>query len=335
MIQKSRFIVLFLTYILIFSLFTGPCCGAALIEKARSRQVVVSEKAKKNPGISLQQMKKIENAVPKKATAVPQKPRKLLVFNLAVGYRHSSIPYAARALEIMGRKTGAFEVVQSEDMSVFLPENINQFDAVCFNNSSSLDFSDPNLRKGLMDFIKGGKGIVAIHSATNNFHDWPEAAEMMGGFFDQHPWGAGGTWTVRIEDPNHPVMAAFKNRHLKVVKQQGPNRPVIADFRGTNFEINEEIYRTKFVNLRKNCRVLMGLDMTNPVNLGAKGVRPTDKDIPISWIRSFGKGRLFYCSFGQNHHIFWNPLVLQHLLDGIQFALGDLPADMTPLPKPD
>ncbi len=70
--------------------------------------------------------------------------------------------------------------------------------------------------------------------------------------------------------------------------------------------------------------------MTDPANLAAKGVRATDKDIPISWIRSYGKGRVFYCSFGHNHHILWNPMVLKHYLDGIQFALGDLPVDTTP-----
>ena len=282
-----------------------------------------------------EEIKKIEQALPKKATAVPKKPRKLLVFNRTVGYRHSSIPYAARALEIMGRRTGAFEVVQSEDMSVFLPENISQFDAVCFNSSSKLDFSDPNLRRGLLDFIKNGGGFVGIHGATSNFRDWPEAAEMIGGIFDNHPWHAKGTWKVKIEDPDHPLMAAFKDRYTQIVDADDPNHTVLADFAGTTFKINEEIYRTKFVNLRKNCRVLMGLDMTDPVNLGAKGVRPTDKDIPISWVRSFGKGRVFYCSFGQNHHIFWNPVLLQHYLDGIQFALGDLPADTKPLPKPD
>ena len=84
------------------------------------------------------------------------------------------------------------------------------------------------------------------------------------------------------------------------------------------------------MNLRKNSRVLIGLDMTDKTNLNAKGVRPTDKDIPISWVRSYGKGRMFYCALGHNHHIFWNPTILQHYLDGIQFALGDLSADSAP-----
>lgn len=258
--------------------------------------------------VSPDDLKKIEAAIPAEATVTPKRPRKLLIFNLAIGYRHSSIDYGAAVLQLMGKKTGAFEVVQIEDMSVFEPNNLAQFDAVCLNSSSGLKFTDPQ-RRALLDFIKEGKGIVGIHAAINNFQNWPEAAEMMGGTFGGHPWTKEGTWPVKIEDPNHPVTAAFN---------------------GKDFKINEEIYRIKTINLRKNCRVLLSLDMTDNAVLNAKGVRPTDKDVPISWVRSFQKGRLFYCSFGENHHIFSNPVILRHYLDGIQFAFGDLPADTTP-----
>jgi uncharacterized protein len=50
----------------------------------------------------------------------------------------------------------------------------------------------------------------------------------------------------------------------------------------------------------------------------------------VSWIRTYGKGRVFYCSLGHREEIFWNPVVLRHYLAGIQFAIGDLPADSTP-----
>jgi type 1 glutamine amidotransferase len=266
----------------------------------------ISAEGLRNPN----ELEKIKDAVPAKATVTPKQPRKLLVFNLCKGYVHSSIPYCAKALEVMGKKTGAFEVVCSKDMSVFKPENLNQFDAVCFNNTTCLDFNEPELRKSLMDFVKGGKGIIGIHAATDNFYTWPEAAEMLGGQFAGHPWNHNGTWAFKIEDPCHPINAAFG---------------------GKDFKLSDEIYRIKPPNLRKNCHVLVSLDMTNQTNLTeAKGLRPTDKDVPVSWVRSYGKGRVFYCSFGHNHEIFWNPAVLQHYLAGIQFALGDLVVDTTP-----
>ena len=140
--------------------------------------------------VSADKIAKMQAAAPDKPVVEPKQPRKLLVFNLCKGYKHESIPCGAKALEIMGKKTGAFTTVNSMDMSVFTPENLKQFDAVCFNNTSMLNFEDPALRKSLMDFVRNGGGIVGIHAAVDNFHEWPEAAEMMGGLFDGHPWGA-------------------------------------------------------------------------------------------------------------------------------------------------
>jgi len=259
--------------------------------------------------VSPQDVKRIEAAMPAKAVAVPKRPRKLLVFNLCKGFKHGSIPYWDRALAIMGRKTGAFETVVSSDMAQFSAENLKRFDAVCFNNTTRLKFDGP-LRKSLMNFIKGGKGIVGIHAATDNFYDWPEAAEMMGGQFCGHPWGSGGTWAVKIDDPKHPLMASFK---------------------GKGFKVKDEIYRTKPpLYSRAKQRVLMSLDMSDEAT-GKKG-SPSDTDIGISWVKSYGKGRLFYCSLGHNNEITWNPAVLQHYLAGIQFALGDFPVDTKPKP---
>jgi type 1 glutamine amidotransferase/HEAT repeat protein len=254
---------------------------------------------------------RILEASPPAATVKPKAPRLLLVFSLSEGFKHGAIPRAAKALEIMGKKTGAFETVQSEDLSFFRPENLKRFDAVCFNNTTQLKFDDPALRASLLDFVAGGKGIVGIHAATDNFPTWPEAQALFGGVFDGHPWHAGGTWAVRIADPDHPLTASFK---------------------GKDFLINDEIYRIRPVELRKNSRVLLALDMRSERNRKAAGVRPTDRDIPISWVRSYGKGRLFYCSLGHNDSVYVNPAVLQHYLDGVQFAVGDLQAETSPLP---
>ncbi len=119
---------------------------------------------------------------------------------------------------------------------------------------------------------------------------------------------AEGTWAIKIDEPGHPLMAAFE---------------------GQDFKISDEIYRTKPpLYSRAKQHVLMSLDMTDEVTANAEGVEPTDKDIGISWVKTVGKGRLFYCSLGHNHHITWNSKILQHYLDGIQFALGDFPVDI-------
>jgi type 1 glutamine amidotransferase len=263
-----------------------------------------------SPAVSPQEEQKIQAAAPAKATAEPTQPRKLLVFNLSNGrYKHKSVPYWDKALEIMASKTGAYQVEVSSDMNTFKPESLSQFDAVCFNNASKLNFTAA-LRQSLMDFIRSGKGIVGIHAAADNFYDWPQAAEMMGNQFCGHPWNARGTWAVKIDELNHPLTAAFQ---------------------GKDFKINDEIFRTKppyYSRFRQ--RVLMSLDMTDEATANAKKMTAADKDIGVSWVKSYGKGRLFYSSLGHNIDVTWNTAVLQHYLDGIQFALGDLNVETNP-----
>ena len=260
--------------------------------------------------ISADELQKIKDAAPVKATVEPARPRKLLVFNLCKGYKHSSIPYWDKALEIMGSKTGAYTVQVSEDMSVFEPERLKEFDAVCFNNTTKLEF-DPNrtpqLCEALMSFVGNGKGVIGIHAATDNFYDWPQGQQMMGNVFTAHPWTADGTWAVKIDEPNHPLTAAFK---------------------GKSFKIKDEIYRTEPpLYSRQKQSVLMSLDMSDEKTRNVNGFKPTDEDTGISWIKTWGKGRVFYCGLGHNNEVTWNPPVLQHILDGIQFAFGDLKID--------
>jgi type 1 glutamine amidotransferase/HEAT repeat protein len=276
-----------------------------------------AESPEKLRDLTADELQKIENAVPAKSTVRPVEPRKILVFWRCEGFFHTSIPVVNEALKIMGQKTGAYEVaVCTDDYSIFTPEKLRQFDAVCLNNTTNLKFNPketPERCKALMDFVKSGKGIVGIHAATDNFYDWPEGMEMMGGKFTGHPWGGGGTWAIKIDEPDHPLTAAFK---------------------GQGFKINDEIYRTEPpLYSREKQLVLMSLDMSDPTTRNVNGFKPTDVDTGIAWIKTWGKGRMFYCSLGHNNHIFWNPAVLQHYLDGIQFALGDYKVDTKPKPN--
>ena len=268
--------------------------------------------------VSSEDIAKIQNAAPEKATATPKEPRKLLVFSLCKGYTHSSIPYWDKALEIMGNKTGAYkaEFGWGQDMHVFgcgdsgsIGGNLGQFDAIVLNNCTNLEFT-PEQRKGLMKFVKSGKGIFGIHAALDNFYDWPEAARMMGGQFCGDPWSAEGTWKIKIDQPANPLMAAFD---------------------GKAFRIRDKILRTAapFYS-RDNQLVLMSLDMSDPTTRNVKDIKLADMDTGISWVKNYGKGRIFYGALGYNPQTTWNPAVLRHYLDGIQFVLGDLPVDATP-----
>jgi len=267
------------------------------------------------PPIPTEDLAAIQAGMPAKSTAQPKQPRKVLLFWRAEGFVHPSIPYGVEALKQLGDKTGAYTSVSSDDMAVFDPETLKQFDAVAFISTTQLKFENPVYRKALLDFVASGKGIVGIHAATDNFPTWPEGQELMGGVFHGHPWHAGDMVAIKIDEPSHPLNQAFNNQ---------------------GFRLHEEIYQITGPYGRDKQRELVSLDMSKPENQRTvdKNNKPllvrTDNDFPISWIKKEGSGRVFYTSLGHNKDIFFVPQILMHFLDGIQYALGDLPADDVP-----
>lgn len=258
------------------------------------------------------ELAKVRAALPEKARVAPKAPRKVLVFSLAKGYVHASIPLGEKTIQFLGEKTGAFEAVLSRDPESFRPENLHQFDAVIMNSISGEPFTDPELREILRRFVQDeGKGLVGIHGATTAFREWPEYGNMIGAYFNTHPWTAGTTVTLKVEEPDHPLCAAFPERNLTLVEEI--------------YQFHPRPYS------RSRLRVLVSLD-TERTDMSLKGIDRFDNDFPVSWVQTSGKGRVFYSSLGHNFHIYSNPVILQHFLDGIQFALGDLPAPTEPRP---
>jgi type 1 glutamine amidotransferase/HEAT repeat protein len=273
-----------------------------------------------------EEVERIRAALPDKPSVAPGAPRRLLVMTQCTGFVHSSVPYGAKALELMGEKSGAFTVVVSDDPRTFEPDSLAGFDTVVMDNTTmkiplvaidldkrtpaerqTLEAQEQRLRSGLLDFVRNGKGIVGIHAATDCFYDWPEYGEMMGGYFSGHPWSE--TVTVKLDDPGHPLLKAFK---------------------GSSFAVNDEIYQFREPYSRAALRVLLSLDTTQTNMAKGEAIRRQDDDFAVAWIREFGKGRVFYFSLGHQHAIFWTRPILQCYLDGIQYALGDLKADATP-----
>jgi type 1 glutamine amidotransferase len=290
---------------------TRLMCFAAVMSAAAS---IASAAAPR--GVSPDELKKIEAALPASAPAKAAKPRKILVFDRTEGFVHDAIPVCDKAVELMGTKTGAYSVTVSNDMGVFTAENLAQYDAVLFNSTTQLKFGDPKQREALLAFVRGGKGFIGIHAATDNFPTWPEAVAMIGGQFDGHPWGAGGDrgqgWAMKVDDPGHILNKSFE---------------------GKGFILKDEIYQIKGPYSRDTHRVLLSLDMSQDRNKHVSGAHRADGDYAISWIKRYGDGRVFYCSLGHNKEVYYQQAVLQHYLAGIQWALGDLTVDETPSAK--
>ncbi len=261
------------------------------------------------PPVSAADQEKVTAAISTLTAAKPLQPRKVLIFFRTEGFVHESIPIARMTLEELGRKTGAYESVSSDDMAMFDADKLRQFDAVIFVNSTHLSFPESTQRQALLDFVRGGKGLAGIHAASDSFSDWPEMSAVLGGIFHGHPWHSDATVAVKLDDPEHPLNEAFG---------------------GKGFWVRDEIYQIDGAYSREHQRTLMSLDMSKPQNKKiSEAIVRRDNDFPISWVRTEGKGRVFYCSLGHNVDIFWQPEVLRHYLAGIQYALGDLAADAT------
>ncbi len=275
----------------------------------------------------------MEDAIPTKAPVTPKQPRKVLVLCKAAGFVHSSIPLAAETVKAMGEKTGAYTATISYDSADITAANLAQYDAI-FLDSTTLAFLDDAKdaaatearKKALMDFVRGGKGLVGIHAAVDTYHTaeratdgpptgtWPEFNRMVGGYFKFH-WVYPQVLTVRIDDPKSPLNAMFH---------------------GQEFQIHDETYTMAQDSFsRKNVHVLTSVDyakMSDEDKTKEKYKR-TDGDYALSWIRREGKGRVFIEVLGHSEHIYANTPIMEHVLAGIQYALGDLKADDSPSVK--
>jgi len=131
-----------------------------------------------NPHVACQaDVDKMMAALPDKAFAKPAKPRTVLVLGHASGFVHSSIPLAAKMMEEMGKKTGAWTATTTYDPADINAENLKKYDLVFLDSTTGCFLDDPNdpaatsaRRAALLDFIRSGKGIAGIHAATDSYH---------------------------------------------------------------------------------------------------------------------------------------------------------------------
>ncbi len=260
---------------------------------------------------------KLEALVGGALSAKPAKARKVLVFSKTEGFVHGDgIVYGIKALELAA-KTGAFQADFTTDYAAINDKaNLSKYDAVVLNNTTRLNTkANAAFAPNLIDFVKSGHGLCVIHSGADNFYDAPEAAEMVGGQFDGHPWGAGGTWAFKLDDPASPLNKSFE---------------------GKNFKAGDEIYQQKspFYD-RSKLHVLVSLDFSDATTAksNVEKQKRADKDYAVSWIRSFGEGRVFYTSFAHDKRAIMDNARLTHILAGLQYTLGDLKADDKPVAK--
>jgi type 1 glutamine amidotransferase len=246
------------------------------------------------------------------SAAAQDRPKRVLFIGQAKGYQHEAITTAMVAFYNLGKKSGEWETVFRTDCTAITKKplkweakNLDQFDVIVFFSDGDLDMDDSQKADFLSFIHDDGKGFIGIHSAAITFDGWPEYKQMLGGFFDGHPWGQFDAPLV-VVDPAFPGMKQLEPR----------------------FTMRDEIYQIKDFQ-RDDVRVLLRLDR-DKVDLKHQGVHPDGNDFPLMWARTYGKGRVLYNGLGHRHEVWERPDMLAMWLEQIRWTLGLVPGDATP-----
>jgi type 1 glutamine amidotransferase len=231
------------------------------------------------------------------ARAEPQ-PASILYFTCSAGYRHDVIPLSRTIVTRIGRDSGGFEVTASEDTSEFSNQNLERYAAVMFYTSGELPMNGAQ-KTALLDFVRAGRGFIGLHSATDTFYTWPDYLDLVGGYFNGHPWHQ--SVTIETADPGDPLVA----------------------FLGNSSQFNDEIYQISDFDYRGS-RVLLRLD-PGSVDLGKPGVQRRFYGWPLAWERSYGSGRVFYTALGHEASVWQDPRYQRLLTNAILWSMGKSP----------
>lgn len=221
-------------------------------------------------------------------------PFDVLVFHETAGFRHDSISAGVQAIQELGELHG-FAVQSTGDSQFFNAENLAPFEAVVFLNTTGNVLNDQE-QSAFEEFIQNGGGFVGVHAAADTEYSWPWYGDLVGAYFQSHPQIQEAT--VVVADRNHPSTAQLPDRWVRT----------------------DEWYNYR-ANPRGDVHVLATLD-ERTYQGGSMGF-----DHPISWAHEFDGGRAWYTGLGHTRDTYSEPLFLQHLLGGIQYAAGVEPAD--------
>ena len=279
--------------------------------------------------INAEWLSKIESLAPNQPTIKNVEKKKILVFSKATGFDHWAIPHNVAMLKILAKKSNAFEIHIGYDISNFKKKNLKKYDAVILNNSNpsgpkrdlfwdllqqntsltdaQITLKAPVYQKNLINYVSKGGGLLILHGAITVQNNNPEFSRMTGGSFDYHPKQQ--EMHVKEVDPNHPLVQAFNGQGLTHV---------------------DEPYFFKNAYFNYNFRPLLYIEIST-----LKGMKKevSEKINYVSWIKRYGKGRVFYTSPSHNAQSMEKPGFLQFILDGMQYVVGDLKCDDSPIGK--
>jgi uncharacterized protein len=251
------------------------------------------------------------------AQSGPPRKKLLALGDTHTGFTHDSIGHALAVIDRLGHESGVYDTFIRTDSQWITKQpipaparhtyNLNDFDAVFLFISGEGDWTAQQ-KKDFVSFVKDdGKGVVGAHTGNAAFYEWAEFGEMMGGYFDNHPWGI-FEGKVVVEAPDFPAMKHFPRTFLK----------------------KEEFYELRARPYsRDKVRVLAHLDAAN-LDLKNPDYHRKDADFPVALARTYGNGRTFWSNFGQAAETWDDPDIQKMYLEAINWAMGLIPGDVTP-----
>jgi uncharacterized protein len=255
----------------------------------------------------------LPTAIPPQARAEAPKKARMLMLTVSKTFTHNPVKRvkeelapAEVAVTQIGQDTGLFSVDCTQDpVRDFTIENLKKYDIVfLYTQGPDLQIPQESLDYFFNTWLKQkGHGVVAVHSSTDTYGEYQPYWDMIGGTFDGHPWGSNATVTITVHDPKHPGSKPW----------------------GNEFTIKDEIYKYKNWQPEK-VRVLMSLNM-------AKSDLKKPYHVPVSWVKDYGQGRMFYTNLGHNAETWANKQYRASLIGGVKWVLGLEEGDATPNPE--
>lgn len=227
--------------------------------------------------------------------AIAQKKPHILYVTQCMGFKHGVLHESETVMEQLGVKHGFNVTLTHLAEKAITPENLKNVDIIIFYTTLELPLSAAQ-KTALLDFVKGGKTFIGIHSATDTFYQWPEYGEMINGYFDGHPWTQDTEVTIKVDDRTH-----ITTSHLP-----------------ESMTFKEEIYQFKNFAPDK-VKVLVSLDTTK-TDMTKKGIKASS--FPLVWYRSYGKGKVYYNALGHRPEVWQSEWYQTMLANTIKWGLG-------------
>jgi type 1 glutamine amidotransferase len=222
---------------------------------------------------------------------------RVLVFTRENLWMHPSTPVASAALLAMCEARG-FSVTASHDEKVFDSFRLAQFDVVVFAVTSGIVLDDPG-RLAFEAWVRGGGGVVGLHSASATELEWPFFIELMGAQFLGHPPGLFAA-DITVEDSTHPTVAGLPPRWNRT---------------------DEWYYFVQRPEEQAGLHILLALDEASAVP-----DLPADARVgfhAVTWTHERFGGRSFYTAMGHTSEAYAEPAFLDMVAAAIAWTAGD------------